>query len=30
VGPFPDIEEARKAVRRLKDEMKIDAYMFQG
>jgi cell division protein FtsN len=30
VGPFPDIEAARKAVRRLKDEMKIDAYMIQG
>jgi cell division protein FtsN len=30
VGPFPDGEAARKAVRRLKEEMKIDALMIQG
>ena len=29
VGPFPDGEAAKKAVRRLKDEMKIDAIMIQ-
>jgi len=30
VGPFPDGEAAKKAVRRLKEEMKIDAYLIQG
>jgi cell division septation protein DedD len=29
-GPYPDGEAARKAVRRLKDEMKIDAFLLQG
>lgn len=30
VGPFPDGEAAKKAVRRLKSEMKIDAILIQG
>jgi DedD protein len=30
VGPFPDGEAARKAVRRLKNEMKIDAFPAKG
>lgn len=30
VGPFPDAEAARKAVRRLKAEMKIDAFLLAG
>jgi cell division protein FtsN len=29
-GPYPDAEAARKAVRRLKNEMKIDAFLTQG
>ncbi|HSL91523.1 MAG TPA: SPOR domain-containing protein [Candidatus Limnocylindrales bacterium] len=29
-GPYPDVEAARKAVRRLKVEMKIDAFLTQG
>jgi cell division protein FtsN len=29
-GPYPDGAAARKAVRRLKDEMKIDAFLLQG
>jgi cell division septation protein DedD len=29
-GPYPDVETARKAVRRLKNEMKIDAFLTQG
>jgi len=29
-GPYPDGEAARKAGRRLKDEMKIDAFLLQG
>ncbi len=28
-GPYPDVEAARKAVRRLKNEMKIDAFLMQ-
>lgn len=30
LGPFPDGEAAKKAVRRLKNEMKIEAYLTQG
>jgi hypothetical protein len=30
IGPFQDGEAARKAVRRLKNEMKIDALMIKG
>lgn len=29
-GPYPDAEAARKAVRRLKNEMKIDAFLMRG
>lgn len=29
-GPYPDAEAGRKAVRRLKKEMKIDAFLTQG
>lgn len=30
LGPFPDGDAAKKAVRRLKNEMKIEAYLIQG
>jgi cell division protein FtsN len=30
IGPFPDVEAAGKAVRRLKNELKIDALMIKG
>jgi cell division protein FtsN len=29
-GPFPDAEAAKKAVRKLKNEMKIDAFLVRG
>lgn len=29
-GPYADAEAARKAVRKLKDEMKVDAFLLQG
>lgn len=29
-GPFPDAEAAKKAVRKLKNEMKIDAFLMRG
>jgi cell division protein FtsN len=30
VGPYPDGESAKKAVRKLKNEMKIEAFLIQG
>ncbi|HEY7528940.1 MAG TPA: SPOR domain-containing protein [Candidatus Deferrimicrobiaceae bacterium] len=30
LGPFPDGESAKKAVRKLKNEMKIEAFLIQG